>query len=444
MRTLLKFSAFIVLIITSGAVDGKSFFEVNHDERDDRCELKGFLGVTHEEAHGDKVASLGLETKGGTIVTNVIGCTAALNAGIQPMDYLYAVNGKTTSASTGFFCLASEFEIGETFEVGLFRKGKKKVVQVTLGRRSDACQENTPFPKLGFFGINNVEGGRQPGVLLDVSSSGPVAQLGLEDGDRLLRINGYNIADWSDLSVVKRLITDVDNVTFELIRDGKGLSISGAIPEAQHNYDQWRQNRSVLADCADEIEQAFDEIEDAIDEIDFNQIEREIESAIRSSDIREETEDAITDVMEAVREVFSGVRTRRAGANEDDELRTPNIDPSDMDARVENMDERDFSRVESFDVDMPRNRDLKVNNFSASPNPNEGRFKLSFELPSKGDTRIAIYSSTGREVYAFDLGSYTGTFTDELDIMQNGPGTYYLVVRQADQAFVKKLVLIKR
>jgi len=430
VQTLLRYPTILFLLFTSSFV-----FGMHGADRDDRCELQGFFGITHDEPDNEKLASLGYSTKGGTIVTNVIGCTAALNAGIQPMDYLFEVNGKSASSSTQFFCLMGDFKPGDSFRVGLMRAGEKKTVTLTLGRRSEACHQESPFPKRGFFGINDTESDRRPGVLLDVSSGGPVASLGLQDGDRLLRINGYPISDWSDLSIVKRLISDTDNVTFDVIRDGNDLSFTGAIPEQQHQSQRWNSTNGIIAECAEEVKEA-------IAEIDFDEIEREIETAIRSSDIRDETEDAVEDAMEAVREALSGLRNR--GFDTEDDERTPNIDPMEMDARIEQMSESDISTVEGFNVDMPEDKGLAVNNFSASPNPNQGQFRLSFELPSRGDTRLAIYSATGREVYAYDLGEYSGMFTDELDIMRNGPGTYFLVVRQDRQAFVRKLVLIER
>jgi len=430
VRILFQYTTLLLFVFASSIALG-----MNTTDRDDRCELNGFFGITHDEPSNEKLTSLGYRQKGGTIVTNVIGCTAALNAGIQPMDYLFEVNGKTTNSSTGFFCLMSDFGPGDAFKVGLMRAGKKKTVTLTLGRRSEACQHEKPFPKRGFFGINDTESDRKPGVLLDVSSDGPVAGLGLQDGDRLLRINGYPISDWQDLTIIKRLISDTDNVSFDIIRDGDDLSITGAIPEQQHQVHNWNTNNGVIAECVEEVKQA-------INDIDFDEIEREIETAIRSSDIRDETEDAVEDAMEAVREALSGLRNR--GSDSDDNDREPNIRPSDMDTRIEQMSASDFSTVERFAADMPEDRNLPINNFNASPNPNQGQFRLSFELPSKGDTRIAIYATSGREVYAYDLGEYSGQFTDELDIMRNGPGTYFLVIRQGQQAFVRKLVLVKR
>ena len=434
MKKLLRYPTLLFLILSATMLCG-----MHNGHKEDRCELRGFFGITHDEPSKQKLASLGYDIKGGTIVTNVVGCTAALNAGIQPMDYLYSINGKSANEATEFFCLMSDFAPGETFTVGLLRAGKAKTVKLTLGRRADACQQETPFPKRGFFGINDANSDKKPGVLIDVSSGGPVAELGIRDGDRLLRINGYQIADWHDLSVVKRLITDTDNVSFDLIRDGEDVNITGSIPEQEHQFNQWTMDKSVLDECAIEIERA-------ISDINFDEIEREIESAIRSSDIREETENAMDEAMEAVREALNGLRSRGGNWNDDNGFgsSSSNVDPSDMDAKVEQLSAGDFSDMEELDVDMPKNRNLKVDDFSASPNPNQGKFRLSFNLPSAGQTRIAIYSATGREVYGYDLGEYSGPFTDELDIMRNGPGTYFLVVRQDDKAFVRKLILVKR
>ena len=442
VSTLLRYTTLVFLLLFANVLMAASDLDERKSHRYDRCELKGFFGVTHDEIGRDKLASLGYKPKGGTVVTNVIGCTAALNAGIQPMDYLYEVNGKTTNSSTGFFCLMTDIDVGESFKVGLLRQGKKKTVTVTLGRRSDACHGESPFPKRGFFGINDTDSDSKPGTLIDVSSSGPVAQLGLVDGDRLLRINGYAISDWSDLSTIKRLISDTDNVTFDIIRDGEDLTFTGAIPEEQHDVHNWISNHGSLADCADDMEDAFDDMEDAFEDMEesFEDMEESFELAFRSGDIKEETNQAVGEVMDAVREVFGSVRSRSRGSSSDSD----DIDPTDMDARVEAISETDISRMEDFVTDMPKKRDLVVNKFSASPNPNEGRFRLTFQLPSEGDTRIAIYSAAGREVYGYDLGVYTGLFTDELDIMRNGPGTYFLVIRQDDQAFVKKIILVAR
>ncbi|TRY64728.1 hypothetical protein TCAL_17354, partial [Tigriopus californicus] len=51
--------------------------------------MKGYLGVNYQEISDQKLSSKGFEKKNGIYVTNVIGCSAAYEAGLQPMDYIY-------------------------------------------------------------------------------------------------------------------------------------------------------------------------------------------------------------------------------------------------------------------------------------------------------------------------------------------------------------------
>jgi hypothetical protein len=44
-------------------------------------------------------------------------------------------------------------------------------------------------------------------------------------------------------------------------------------------------------------------------------------------------------------------------------------------------------------------------------------------------------------IYEYDLGDFSGPFEDQVDIAQNGPGTYFLEVRQGDKSATKKLLL---
>ena len=387
-----------------------------------------------------KLERLGYDVSGGSLVTNVVGCTGAEKAGLQPLDYLYAVDGVDASNSTPFFCLLSDVEPGSSVKVSYMRAGKSRSTTLTLGRRGDACQDDTPFPRKGFFGLNSGHTDNKPGVVVDVSSEGPASELGLQDGDRILAVNGYPVADWDDISTVKRLITDINDVSIEYERDGTSANIKGALAESEHTNWNWN-NASMWNNSNEDC----DCDEDGLVNINVDKIERTIDDAMKSIDwdgIERDTEEAVRDAMESVREAMRDIHGRRGRNGSWD---SEEVDPKDMDARVETLSptspELDVLRK---DVDMPRTASLNVREFSASPNPSGGRFRVSFNLPTAGPTTIAVYSIAGREVYRYDLGEFSGAFTDELDIMRNGPGTYVLVVRQGNEMFLRKLVLVKR
>lgn len=416
--------------------------------RDDDCRARGFVGVTSEVPDAPKLARLGYEERGGAFIRNVVGCTGAESAGIRPLDYLIGVDGETVSRSRPFFCLLEDVAPGTEVRVTLLRDGERLETDLTIGRRRDACQDETPYPKRGFFGLNDGDTDGRPGVVVDVSSGGPVAELGMRDGDRVVRIDGHPVNDWSDISTVKRLLGDLDDVTFAIERDGAEVVLSGPIDDDHEgSWSSWSWNRDDDDCCGDEqvvyvngrrIEQS---VREALDEVDFDQIERDIERAMAEIDFEEigdESREAVRVAMEAVRGAFGGNL-----GDEDDSSWSRSFEDGDLVPRVASVDDDELARMRDRGVDMPRVSDLDLEVVVAKPNPNAGRFALSFDLPQRGRTEVAVYASGGQEVYRYDLGSFSGAFRDELDIMRNGPGDYFLVVRQDERALVRKIVVTK-
>ena len=70
-------------------------------------------------------------------------------------------------------------------------------------------------------------------------------------------------------------------------------------------------------------------------------------------------------------------------------------------------------------------------------------FELEFDLETEGQTMVNVYNPTGRAIYEYDLGRFSGDFSDNIDISQNGAGTYFLQIAQDGKSFVRKVVLTK-
>lgn len=93
------------------------------------------------------------------------------------------------------------------------------------------------------------------------------------------------------------------------------------------------------------------------------------------------------------------------------------------------------------DMEMPRISDLEVTKLNVFPNPSTGIFDINFNLPIEGRTAIRIFSPTGQVIYENNLGNFTGTFSDRIDIANNAKGIYFLAITQNDQAITRKVVL---
>lgn len=85
--------------------------------------------------------------------------------------------------------------------------------------------------------------------------------------------------------------------------------------------------------------------------------------------------------------------------------------------------------------------ELAIDQLRFSPNPNQGMFNLSFDLPEKGRTLIMIFDLQGKVVYEENLGKFSGQYNGNINISNEGPGTYILNIVQGDKKLAEKLIV---
>ncbi len=100
--------------------------------------------------------------------------------------------------------------------------------------------------------------------------------------------------------------------------------------------------------------------------------------------------------------------------------------------------------VNSEKQDIPSfntENNLKIERLEFYPNPNNGKFNLNFVLPEKGNTKITVFDSDGKEVYKEALSGFTGEYNKSIDISAEGKGIYLLNVEQGDKVINRKLIV---
>lgn len=87
------------------------------------------------------------------------------------------------------------------------------------------------------------------------------------------------------------------------------------------------------------------------------------------------------------------------------------------------------------------NENLQIDQVDFYPNPNNGKFNLSFKLRNEGPTEISIFNTEGKRVYSEILDNFTGSYKNEIDISKNATGIYYISVTQGKDSWFKKMIL---
>jgi S1-C subfamily serine protease len=377
------------------AYDGMIWNEEAEDEgMDDDDEDRGFLGIYADHVSEEKAKKLGFDNPYGSYVTAVLKNTAAENAGIQPLDYIYGIDEYRVGENQWLTGILKKYKPGDNGTVHFLRKGKKSSAKVTFGKQSDAQKTSRNDCEDPFFGITE-EGTTSEGVRVNPVSGSTAADLGLQKGDVISAINGHKMVDWQDITIAIEMLNPGETIAVEYLREGKSMKGSKAI----RSYAETKKCDN--CDCGGN-NVVIDDIRINPDfNFNFNRSQRKDDSG--------------------------GQRT----------------DVSKMTLTLDDASQTDVGNMTGKGLSASSANSLPVERLSVMPNQSKGMFKLEFNLPSSGSTLVRVFNSSGRVIYEYDLGNYSGTFSDDVDISQNGPGSYYLHVSQGGKSFTKKIVLTK-
>ena len=84
---------------------------------------------------------------------------------------------------------------------------------------------------------------------------------------------------------------------------------------------------------------------------------------------------------------------------------------------------------------------LDAKDLKFSPNPNFGKFNLSFSLPVTGKLEVIILNLSGQIVFEDVIENFSGQYNREIDISSHAKGTYLLQVKQGDAWLHKKFIV---
>jgi serine protease Do len=175
---------------------------------------RSWLGVSIQKVTGPLAQAFGLpDGPAGALVTEVVAGSPADGGGIAVGDVILAFGGEKIDGIDDLSWLASTAGESEKVEVGLWRKGKKKTVKVTLaplpdngdGKKSPPKKKKKAEKKTGDLGLGfqdmdpttaarlgiKVIGGKYPGLIVtSIQPESPLYALGIERGDVILKVGG--------------------------------------------------------------------------------------------------------------------------------------------------------------------------------------------------------------------------------------------------------------
>lgn len=386
---------------------GQDYYE---EEEDDENREYGFLGVYTEKVSKEKAQKLGFDNPYGSYVTGTIPGTAAEKAGVQPFDYIYGVDQYRTGEHQNLTHVFRKYEPNDKGVLQLIRNKRKQTITVTFGRRDDVRYTEKSKCDEPFFGIRHDHSGSNnvDGVAIEVVKNSTAKGLGLQNGDIITKINGHYMIDWTDIGIAIDNMTVGNSIEVNFSRDGRTMTKQGPIksycdtkPEYQKNEQVWNKYKDKHKEKKKDDDYDYDNGED--DDFFDNDFSIPEYSYKNSEELN-----------------MSNITIRIADVNASESIR---------------LQQRYGHKMGS---------NLEVDDFRLAKNTNQNLFDLTFNLPNKGATIVKIINEDGRVIYEYDLGQFSGDFSDKVDISQNGAGAYFLSIQSGVKTKTKKIILAKR
>lgn len=192
----------------------------------------GWMGVSLIEIEEIYKEALGIKGEEGVFVANVHTGSPAAKAGIEPGDFITALNGKAMKSADQLSRDVGDIPVGKNANFEILRSGKKITLSAKIEERTDEVVADNSKLWPGFIAgpltddirkalklENKVKGA----LVANVASKSPAAVLGLRNGDIITAVNGKSIKEvaefYSALANAGR-----KEVWFDVYREGHVIS----------------------------------------------------------------------------------------------------------------------------------------------------------------------------------------------------------------------------
>lgn len=420
------------------------------------------------------------------VSVNIIQGSTADEMGLRDGDIIEFINGFAMIDWSDISRAISMLEVGSTITIEYRRAGKTYTESSTIQTRpsrgysirnfwNDESEGERPF-----LGIYSESISEEKAEKLDIDNpygssvtsvfrNSAAAQAGLQPFDYIYGIDEYRVGENQDLTDIIRKYKVGESATLHFMRKGK--SYSKNITFGSRDEAREPQERSRCEDPFLGVQQSSGAATDKGVRVSIVGKSTAASLGLRDGDIIASINDYPIlewgDIRPAVDmlsvgdpivigyfrggqkrtisgEIGSYCDTYGSGSiwnnnwfsrNEDTE-----VDLSEVDLAVDRLSNSAIRQLnDDFSLQLGTANNLTVNNFQLSPDDQGAILLLQFELPEKGETLVQIYNESGRQVYTYDLGYFSGEFSDELDLVQNGKGTYYLNIKQGARSLIQSI-----
>lgn len=204
---------------------------------------RGWLGVQIQDVTRELAESFNMDRPYGALIAKVIPASPSENAGLQIGDVIVGFDGREIDTSGELPPVVGMTSIGKKVKVKVIREGRKKTIIVTVGllpeRPSFASgtQPNKELNKLGIVVSDLTDDERKRldlanhGVLVQNVKQGPALNVGIQQGDVILRIQNNVVRDVAGFDKIIKDLPSGQSIAVLVQRRGSPIFLAFKLKE---------------------------------------------------------------------------------------------------------------------------------------------------------------------------------------------------------------------
>jgi serine protease Do len=165
---------------------------------------RAWLGVSIQKLTPELAESLGVESKHGALVAEVMPESPAADAGIKTGDVITRYDGKAVDEHDALPMMVASTPVGKTVPVGIWRDGKALTIDVTVAKLANDVAEGETAPARGKWGLalreltpeerGEMHLAPNQGVMVaGVEPDSPAAEADIHQGDVILEVGRQTV-----------------------------------------------------------------------------------------------------------------------------------------------------------------------------------------------------------------------------------------------------------
>jgi PDZ domain-containing secreted protein len=307
------------------------------------------------------------------------------------------------------------------------------------------CFDNK-VSKKGFLGVceeDNEVDENALGARVTITRNSGAAKAGLKNEDVILQLNETPIKSFHDISTFMKTTKPNDKIQIKYLRNGATLTTTASLGQPEDAWQNYNQEKEACLGVytyssreqgkKGAVISNFTEVSAAKE---VKMVAGDVITSVNGVSVKSH-QDVWDEIAKFKPKQIVTVQYLRENEPKQVKVSLNACKPKEESVIVVPKTQEELGNI---NVNPNASKELKLEVFSASPNPTQDMVNISFRGEA-APTSVSLYDLTGKVLFQQTLNDFNGEYNQRFDLNAYAKGVVLVQVLQGEKVFVKRIVV---